>query len=218
MSLAERLLDHAAAVLPAAQRDWAVGMKAELSAIDAPGEALAFAAGCVLAAYRRRINPMRIALVSARMFVAGVTLLTAVFHAFMPAYMLAILADLKLNGMNGFAGRFRMFKGRTADEAISGVLMMPLWHVALMLAMAVAFGACAWFMAKGDMRRLFFAILAGVAAHTANTLTQLALWPTPYFVHPKVAGLNYVAFGLLLVAGLLFFGLGRWTRPKPATA
>ena len=217
-ALAERLLDHAARVMPAARRDWGLAMRAELTAIASADDALAFAAGCVWAAYRERISPMRIALLTSRLAVAAVSLLTAAAHAFMPLYMLAIVVDLKRHGLHGWAGGFRLFQGQTADSAVAGVLSIPAWHVAAMLGLAGAFAAAAWFVARGDFRRLLIAVGAGVAIHTANTLALMATWPSPYLVHPAMAWLDYLAFALLLAASGAFLGLDRWTTKTPRAA
>jgi len=217
-ALAERLLDHAAKVMPAARRDWAQAMRAELTVITSADDALAFAAGCVWAAYRERISPMRIALLAGRLAVAVVSLLTAAAHAFLPLQMLAIVVDLKRHGLNGWAGGFRLFRGQTADSAVAGLLSTPVWHVAAMLGLAGVFAAAGWFAARGEFRRLLIAIGAGVAIHTANTLALMATWPSPYLVHPAVAWLDYLAFALLLAATGAFRGLGRWTARASATA
>jgi len=216
MSLAARLLDHAAAVLPPAQRDWAAGMKAELSAIDAPDEALAFAAGCVLAAYRRRMNPMRIALVSVRLFVTAMATLAAAFHVLPTSYWLLVLADLKLSGMDGWAGRRGMFRGGSAEQAIDSLMTFQPWNFMLTFIVGFSFAAAAWFVVKGRMRGLFFAVLIGALAHTARSVLLMAFWPAPS--HLGFAWLNIAAFGLLLAAGLSIHGLDRWTRPKLAAA
>ncbi len=84
---------------------------------------------------------MRIALLTGRLAVAAVSLLTAAAHAFLPLYMLAIVADLKRHGLDGWAGGFRLFRGLTADSAIAGILLIPAWHVAAMLGLAGAFAA-----------------------------------------------------------------------------
>lgn len=214
MSLAERLLDHAAAVLPAAQRDWAAGMKAELSAIDDRSEALAFAAGCVLAAYRRRIDPMRIALVSARLFVAVVALLPAVFYVLPTSYRLLVLADLKLSGLDGWAGQRGMFRGQSAEQAIDSLMTFQPWNFVLTLLVGFSFGAAAWFVAKGRTGGLFVAVLVGALAHTVRSLLMMAFWPASS--HLGFGWLNIIAFGLLLAAGLSLHGLDRGTRPKLA--
>jgi hypothetical protein len=216
VSLAQRLLDHAAAVLPAAQRDWARGMKAELSAIDAPGEALAFAAGCVLAAYRRRMNPMRIALVSVRLFVAAMATLAAAFHVLPTSYWLLVLADLKLSGMDGWAGRRGMFRGSSAEQAIGSLLTFQPWNFMLTFIVGFSFAAAAWFVVKGRTRGLFTAVLVGALAHTARSVLMMTFWPAPS--HLGFAWLNIIAFGLLLAAGLSLHGLDRWTRPKLTAA
>lgn len=56
--LAERLLEHAAAVMPAERREWTDAMRAEFAAMPEGREALAWAAGCVWASYCERIRPM----------------------------------------------------------------------------------------------------------------------------------------------------------------
>ena len=56
--LAQRMMDHAAAVMPAERKDWAEAMRAEFSATTTDREALAWASGCVWASYRERIQPM----------------------------------------------------------------------------------------------------------------------------------------------------------------
>jgi hypothetical protein len=210
-ALAERLLDHAAKVMPANRRDWGLAMRTELVAIPSAGEALAFAGGCVWTAYSQRISLMRIALLTGRLAVAAVSLLTAVAHAFLPLYMLAIVADLKRNSLNGWAGGFPLFEDQTAESAAAGLLLMPAWHMAAMLGLAGVFGAAAWFVARGDFKRLPIAVGVGAAIHTANTLSLIATWPSPYLIHPALAWLDYLALALLLVAAAAFLGLDRWT-------
>jgi len=56
--LAERLMRHAAAVMPEERREWAAAMAAEMAALPDEGEALAWALGCVWASYLERIDPM----------------------------------------------------------------------------------------------------------------------------------------------------------------
>lgn len=210
-ALAERLLDHAARVMPAHRRDWGLAMRAELVAIASAGEALAFAAGCVWTAYSQRISPMRLALLTGRLAVAAVSLLTAAAHAFMPLYMLAIIADLKRNSLNGWARGFPLFENQTAESAVADLLLIPAWHMAAMLGLAGAFAAAAWFVARGDFKRLPIAVGIGAAIHTANTLVLIETWPSPYLVHPALAWLDYLALALLLVAAGVCLGLDRWT-------
>ncbi len=214
--IAERLLRHAAAIMPDHRRDWAMGMQAELAAIDAPGPALAFAAGCVQAAYQQRISPMRIALLTGRLAVALASLLTAAAHAFMPLYMLAVVGDLKRHGLDGWAGSARLFRGQTADSALAGLLSIPAWHGAAMLGLAGVFATAGWFTARGQFRRLLGAVGVGLAIHTANTLALMATWPSPYLVHPAMAWLDYLALALLLMAAGAFRSLKR--RKTPAAA
>jgi len=214
--IARWLVDHAVRVMPASRRDWARGMRAEVAVIEAPTQALAFATGCVWTAYQQRISPMRIALTVARLTIAAVSLLTAAAHAFMPFYALAIAIDLKRNGLDGWSGDFRIFRGRTADEALAGVLGFPAWHIAAMLALGGAFAAAAWFLARGEVKRLMVGVGVGIAIHTANTAALMAVWPAPYLVHPAVAWLDYLAFALLLAAAGALWRLGRWAAPRAA--
>jgi len=216
--LAERLLRHAAAIMPDHRRDWALGMQAELAAIDAPGPSLAFAAGCVWAAYQQRISPMRIALLTGRLAVAVASLLTAAAHAFMPLALLAVIVDLERHGLDGWAGSARLFRGQTADSALADLLSIPAWHVAAMLGLAGAFAAAGWFVARGQFRRLLIAVGVGLAVHTANTLALVATWPSPYLVHPILAWLDYLALALLLAAAGAFHSLNRRTATTPAAA
>jgi hypothetical protein len=216
--IAEHLLRHAAAVMPGRRRDWALGMRAELAAIDAPGPALTFAAGCVWAAYQQRISPMRIALLTGRLAVAVASLLTAAAHAFMPLYMLAVVADLKRHGLDGWAGSARLFRGQTADSALADLLSIPAWHGAAMLGLAGVFAAAGWFAARGQFRRLLVAAGVGLAVHTANTLALAAAWPSPYLVHPAMAWLDYLALALLLAAAGAFRSLDRWAAGTPTAA
>lgn len=216
--LAERLLRHAAAVMPAHRRDWALGMQAELAAIEPSGPTLAFAVGCAWTAYSQRMSPMRIALFTARLVVAAFSLLAAAAHAFAPLNMVAVAIDLKLNGQDGWAGRFRLFRGRSADEALASVLSFPAWHVAALLVLAASFAAAAWFLVRWNPRGLTAAVLVGAAVHTANTVTLQALWPTPYLIHPAIAWLDYTAFALLLLATAAFWGVGQLTTPAPRPA
>jgi hypothetical protein len=57
---AERLMDHAGAVMPPERREWAEAMRAEFAALPQGREALAWAAGCVWASYCERIQPMNV--------------------------------------------------------------------------------------------------------------------------------------------------------------
>jgi hypothetical protein len=55
---AERLIDHAAAVMPERRREWAAAMQAEFTALPVGRVRLAWAVGCVWASYCERIQPM----------------------------------------------------------------------------------------------------------------------------------------------------------------
>jgi hypothetical protein len=56
--LANRLLRHAAWVSPVHRKDWASGMMHELKHIRRDSQALEWAAGCVVASYRERMQAM----------------------------------------------------------------------------------------------------------------------------------------------------------------
>lgn len=57
---AERLIDHAQAVMPEHRREWAAAMQAEFAALPDGRERLAWAVGCVWASYRERMELMQI--------------------------------------------------------------------------------------------------------------------------------------------------------------
>lgn len=207
--LAERLLDHAAAVVPPHRRAWIEALRAELPAIENGREALAFALGGVLTAYRLRISPMRLALLCARLSIAAVALLTALAHLAAPAFWLAVLTDLKQNGLGGWAGRLRLWRGHPIADVLASAEAVPAWHLAAYLGLAVAFGAAAWSLARRDPRRLLIAVGAGAALATVNQIALRLAWPSPYIVHPSLAWLDYLAFALLAAAGGAFWALRR---------
>ena len=216
-ALAEHLVRHAARTMPAHRCEWGLAMNAELAAIDSAAEALIFAAGCVCAAYRERISPMRIALLSGRLAVAAVSLLTAAAHAFPPVYYLAMIIDLKRHGQAGWAGNLGLFHGQTVDGAIAAILSVSPWHEAAVLGLAVAFGAAAWFLVRWNVRKLMVTVLGGVVAATANLLSLWAVWPRLYLYHPALALADYLALLLLLAAVAAFWGLDRFV-PKTSVA
>jgi hypothetical protein len=218
VTLARLLLRHATGVMPDSRRDWADGMAAELLIIDQPREALAFATGCVLTAYQQRISPMRIALAFGRFGTTAVTLLTAGVHAAFLLYWVAILNDLKTHGMTGWVGRFPVFRGMTAEQALAGVGLIPAWHVGALVAMTLAFALCAWMLAHRHFRALVATAGAGLAINTANALAMQAT-QGPYLVHHEIAWLYSLAFGLLILAALAFMLAERYLPAKaPATA
>lgn len=215
MSLAERLLAHAVRIMPARRRDWADGMRAELFSIEDPGEALTFAAGCILTAYQQRISPMRIALALGRFGVAAVTLLVAGVHMAFLGYWIAILTDLKTHGMDGWAGRFPIFRGHSVEDVFKGIAQIPAWHVAALVIMTAAFALCAWLVAQRRFKPLAITAFIGLAVNTANALAMQAT-SGPYLVHHSIAWLYALAFALLALAALAFWSGERLLAgPRP---
>lgn len=217
MSLAPLLIRHAAAVMPPSRRDWMAAMRAEVAAIQDPGQALAFAAGCVLTAYKQRISPMRIALAFGRFGVTVVTLLTAGVHIAFLLYWLAIINDLKTNGMNGWVGRFPIFKGHSVDQVMQGIGMLPVWHLGALVAMTAAFALSAWLIATRRFKALAVTAGAGLAINTANALAMQARGG-PYLVHHEIAWLYSLAFALLVLAAGVFLGADRMLARKAPLA
>lgn len=213
--LTSLLMRLATAVMPEDRRDWAAGMQAELFAIEPSRDALAFAAGCVLAAFQQRISPVRIALTLGRFGVTVVTLLTAGVHIAFLAYWVAIINNLKTQGMNGWVGQFPVFKGLTAEEALAGIGLLPVWHVAALVAITAAFTACAWLLAHRQFRALAATAVGGLAINTANAVAMKAVGG-PYLVHHEIAWLYAVAFVLLALAALAFAGAERGLSQKSA--
>jgi len=60
LRLADRLMDHASAVMPPGRSEWAGAMRAEYSCLRGEPEALGWAWGCVWACYVERINPREV--------------------------------------------------------------------------------------------------------------------------------------------------------------
>lgn len=203
MSLARLLIRHAATVMPSSRRDWTAAMRAEVSAIEDPRQALAFAAGCVLTAYQQRISPMRIALAVGRFGVTIVTLLTAGVHIAFLLYWLAIIHDLKTNGMNSWVGKFPIFQGLSTEEALHYISLKPVWHVAAVVAMTFAFALSAWMIATRRFRATALAASVGLAINTANALAMQAT-DAPYLIHHEIAWLYSLAYALLILAALAF--------------
>lgn len=217
MTFALLLIRHAAAVMPNSRRDWAAGMRAELLSITDPAQALTFAAGCVLTAYQQRISPMRVALATGRFGVTIVTLLTAGVHIAFLLYWLAIIGDLKANGMNSWVGKFPMFEGLSAEQALQRIGLLPIWHVGAVVAMTAAFALSAWLLAHRRFRTLAVTAVSGLLINTANALTLQAVGG-PYLVHHEIAWLYSLAFALLVLAALTFGSAERWLARKTPLA
>lgn len=218
MSLALLLIRHAATVMPSSRRDWTAAMRAEVSALEDPRQALAFAAGCVLTAYQQRISPMRIALAVGRFGVTIVTLLTAGVHIAFLLYWLAIIHDLKTHGMNSWVGKFPIYQGLSAEAALHTIDLKPVWHVGAVVAMTAAFALSAWFLAHRRFKALAATAGAGLAINTANALALQAA-SGPYLIHQEIAWLYSLAFALLILAALAFGSADRMlARRAPLTA
>lgn len=217
MTLAHLLMQHAAAVMPEPRRNWMAAMRAEVSEINDPRAALAFAAGCVLTAYHQRISPMRIALALGRFGVTVVTLLTAGVHIAFLLFWVAIIEDLKTHGMNSWVGKFPVFKGLSAQEALQGIGLLPVWHVSALVAITAAFALSAWMMATRRFKAVAVTAGAGLVINTANALAMQAT-SGPYLVHHEIAWLYSVAYALLIMAALVFGGADRWLARRPQLA
>lgn len=64
--IASRLARGSATLLPPGRAEWGAAMQAETNAIEEPGAALVFAAGCLWAASKERVLTMKFALKAAR--------------------------------------------------------------------------------------------------------------------------------------------------------
>ncbi|HQR91227.1 MAG TPA: hypothetical protein PLH31_18540 [Caulobacter sp.] len=217
MILALLLMRHAAAVMPRARREWAAGMHAEMLAIPTPAEALVFAAGCVFAAYQQRISPVRIALAIGRFGVTAVTLLTAGVHIIFLLYWLAIINDLKTHGMDSWAGKFPIFQGLSAAEALHYISLKPSWHVGALIAITAAFAISACSLAHRRFKAVVVAAGTGLSINTANALAMQAT-DGPYLVHHEIAWLYSLAFVLLVLAALVFRSADKRLTPSAPLA
>ncbi len=128
--LARVLGRHLVRIMPPSRSDWALGMKAEIEAIDDPAAALAFALGCIQAGYSRRLRTLPGALTAARASIGLVTLLFSVpvlatAHAFRaletPGVLPQVTAGLGLAFM--IAGLAMLRRG---PPALVGIAMTML--------------------------------------------------------------------------------------------
>jgi hypothetical protein len=172
----------------------------------------------MLTAYQQRISPMRVALALGRFGVAAVSLLTAGVHMAFLGYWIAILIDLKTHGMDSWAGRFPIFRGHGVEDVFKGIAQIPAWHVAALVVMTAAFALCAWFVARRRFKPLAITAFVGLAVNTANAVAMQAA-SGPYLVHHSIAWLYSLAFALLALAALGFWGSDRLlARPRPLAA
>lgn len=130
--LADRLVAHAARIMPASRADWARAMRAELAHIPAPLAAMAFALGCVRASYSQRIcDAMTLArltrwtLAAFALFCAGLYLLATTLVVCLKAARDLTPRDLGADA--GAAETLRFFQayppGRLAILALLALLL-----------------------------------------------------------------------------------------------
>lgn len=149
--LAEALTAHAVAVMPVHRRDWALGMRAELTAIESPGAALAFAAGCAWTAYRQRMDAVTVLAFLARLGTALAAGLFGLLHVTLPWSNLAL--KLKLLADPGFTacGARCGYWVRVVGEAPLGHW---LWQQAAMAAFGTLHIVAAVLLLRGRTRGL----------------------------------------------------------------
>jgi hypothetical protein len=107
VSVANALLRHATRMMPAARADWAAAMHAE-SAVIEEGEAVIWALGCVIAAYRERIRAMDKIYLFARL---GFAFAIAGYGA-----MQLLPAAMTFAYRTGWTGALEILDGATAGD------------------------------------------------------------------------------------------------------
>jgi hypothetical protein len=169
-SLAVRLLDHAARVMPPARRDWVRGMRAELAYIPAPGAAFAFALDCVRASYMQRIQDMMTFARLTRWALAAYALVGAGGYALATALMVGIKATPGLTPQDlgsdpGAAETLLFFQG------------YPIWRLAILPPVAILLAAGAILLARRRPGALPV-LASGVAGAVLVAVLDLgADWP-----------------------------------------
>ena len=168
--LADRLLDHAARIMPPRRRDWVQGMRAELAYIPAPLAAAAFALGCVRASYTQRILDMVTFARLTRWTLAAYALVGAGGYVLATALMIGIRAMPQLRPQDlgsdpGTAETLLFFQG------------YPVWRLAILPLVAVLLAVGAVLLARRRPGALPV-IASGVAAATlVAVLDRGADWP-----------------------------------------
>jgi hypothetical protein len=120
--VANRLMDHACAVMPPGRSDWAQAMRAEFANIPDGSEALRWACGCVWTCYRERINPME---VFRKSFVRAAAVWLVIFGLFAVTLMIAPQKYL--------AAFYLLQAARKLSEYFAGIFV-PLWAGELLIA------------------------------------------------------------------------------------
>lgn len=167
MSLAGRLLDHAARVMPPARRAWARAMRAELDHIPEPLAAAAFALGCVRASYAQRIEDMLTIAAVTRWTLAGLALAWAGFSVLAAALVIAIKAnrDVTAADLGTDAG---------TAETLAFIQTYPAWEVAVFGLIAALLTAGAVQLARRSRQALLM-LAVGVGIATGLALFDLRL-------------------------------------------
>lgn len=190
--LAERLVAHAAAVMPAHRSEWALGMRAELASIDHPGAALIFAAGCAWTAYRQRMDAVTVLAFLARLGTALAAGLFGLLHVTLPWSNLAL--KLKLLADPGFTacGARCGYWVRVVGEAPLGHW---LWQQVAMAAFGTLHIAAAVLLLRGWTRGL--ARTGALVAVSALAMPLL-----------DAGGITFPAIYILQIAMMVAVGFG----------
>lgn len=120
--MADRLMDHACAVMPPRRSDWAEAMRAEFAGIADEAEALAWAGGCVWASYVARIDPME---VFRRSLVRAAAVWLAIFGLFAVVLMIA---------PQKYLSAFYLLQAARKLSVYFAGIFVPLWVGELLIA------------------------------------------------------------------------------------
>jgi len=195
--MARALLSLAAACLGERRRDWALAMQGELQAAVEQGRPLAFAAGCVLAAWREMPNHRE-----GRFALANNALALG---------LLVPMAGLQIAWAAGFSSPFSATIGLYGGPAPGSVEDLYLFEaftgavpslVGLSLFLCLLQLRFAWLLLEGDWLRV-----AGVASLIASATATLAIFTGVLFLDGRVAVLHGAALAIDIAAA---FVSARW--------
>jgi hypothetical protein len=163
--LVDRLLDHAATVLPPGQRQWAEAMRAELGHVPPGLETAEFVLGCLWTAYLKRIEDMLTLACVTRWILSALALVWA------GLFFLGTLLFTRVKTTPGLTPA-DLGSDPGTDQNLRFILAYPAWEIALMafIGTTLAFGAVLLFRRRPNALPLL-----GLGAAAATWLGFLDL-------------------------------------------
>lgn len=198
--LAFRLCIVASHLLPAARKPWADAMAAELPHVESDRAALAYAAGCLIAAIRERAHDFDTRFSAGLWSIAITTSLLAMFQLACAARGIDVLLGAR-DGMREAllhegAGPALVARYETARPIV----------VCCFILLGCTHLAAAWFLSRTQLRRFFIAWCAALLVATIAVMIQLSVVRSTIGVPSE--------FHALLVQAVALPALLAWSRGR----